>query len=124
MTSDGLTVTCKSDYMDVSLSRLEYPWLEPSLLDINLIQSQCTTFNITDMEIRIQAPLHRCGTRTLRKNKYVLEFRNIVMTRPKRPRGLRITYLPDIHFPFGCVYEMTQSNGKSELKSIGKDSRY
>lgn len=120
MTSDGLTVTCNSHAMDISLSRLVYPWLNPDLLHMNLIQSNCTAYNVTDIEVRIQAPLDGCGTRTLVKNKYVLESRNVFIARVKRPRGFSITYLPDIYFPFDCAYEITRSPGRTVLKAIGK----
>ena len=120
ITSAGVTVTCKSQYMDVALNRLVYPWLVPGTLHMNLIQSNCTAYNVTDMQIRIQAPIYGCGTNTLRKNKFVLESRNVFITREKRPPGFRITYLPDMHFPFICRYEITHSAGKTVLKQLGK----
>lgn len=122
MTSDGLTVTCKSHYMDVALSRLVYPWLDPGTLHMNLIQSNCAAYNVTDMHIRIQAPLYGCGTRTVRKNKFVVESRNVFIARVKRPPGFRITYLPDTYFPFVCRYEITRSAGEKVFKPLGKSS--
>lgn len=121
LTSDGVKVNCKSDFMDVSLSRLVYPWLDPGLLRISLIQSTCTAYTITDLEVRIQAPLSRCGSKTNLKNKYTLRSRNTVITQPRRPEGVLITYLPEIHFPFTCDYEITHAQGKTSLKPIGKD---
>ena len=120
MTSDGLTVTCKSHYMDVALDRLVYPWLDPGMLHLSLTQSNCTAYNVTDLQIRIQAPLYECGTKTLWKNKFVLESRNIFIARVKRPPGFRVIYLPDTYFPFGCRYEITRSAGKTVLKPLGK----
>ncbi|XP_073232789.1 uncharacterized protein [Porites lutea] len=119
LTSDGVKVNCKSDFMDVSLSRLVYPWLDPGLLRISLIQSTCTAYTITDLEVRIQAPLSRCGSKTNLKNKYTLRSRNTVITQPRRPEGVLITYLPEIHFPFTCDYEITHAQGKTSLKPIG-----
>lgn len=113
-------MTCKDQYMDVALNRLVYPWLIPESLRMSLIQSNCTVYNVTDMQIRIQAPLYGCGTSTLWKNKFVLESRNMFIAREKRPPGFRITYLPDMHFPFICRYEITRSAGKTILKSLGK----
>jgi len=120
LTSAGLTVTCKSQYMDVALNRLVYPWLVPGSLHMNLIQSSCTAYNVTDTQIRIQAPLYGCGTDTVWKNKFVLESRNMFIAREKRPPGFRIAYLPDMYFPFICRYEITRSAGKTILKSLGK----
>ena len=120
ITSDGLTVKCKSQYMDISISRLVYPWLDPNLLHMNLIQSNCTANSFTATYVRIQAPLAGCGTKTLRKNEFVLESRNMFIARPKRPRGFSITYLPNIYFPIVCAYEITQFAGKTMLKAIGK----
>jgi len=118
ITSDGLTVKCKSQYMDISISRLVYPWLDPNLLHMNFIQSNCTANSFTDTYVRIQAPLAGCGTKTLRKNEFVLESRNMFIARPKRPRGFSITYLPNIYFPIVCAYEITQFAGKTMLKAI------
>lgn len=118
LTSAGVTVTCKDQYMDVALNRLVYPWLIPESLHMSLIQSNCTVYNFTDMQIRIQAPLYGCGTSTLWKNEFVLESRNMFIAREKRPPGFRITYLPDMHFPFICRYEITRSAGKTVLKSL------
>lgn len=120
MTSDGLTVTCKTYYMDVTLNRLVYPWLNPETLHMNLIQSNCTAYNVTDLQIRIQAPLFGCGTKTVRKNKFVVESRNIFIARVKRRPGFRIIYLPDTYFPFVCRYEKTRSAGNTVLKPLGK----
>ena len=120
LTSAGVTVTCKSRYMDVALNRLVYPWLVPGSLHMSLMQSNCTAYNVTDMQIRIQAPLYGCGTNTLRKNKFVLESRNVFVTREKQTPGFRIKYLPDMHFPFICRYEIIRSAGKIVLKSLGK----
>ena len=113
-------MTCKPYYMDVTLSRLVYPWLNPGTLHMNLIQSNCTAYNVTDLQIRIQAPLFGCGTKTVRKNKFVLESRNIFIARQKRRPGFRIIYLPDTYFPFVCRYEITRSAGKTVLKPLGK----
>ncbi|KAM7443303.1 hypothetical protein ABFA07_007943 [Porites harrisoni] len=119
LTSDGVKVNCNSDFMDVSLSRLVYPWLDPGLLRISLIQSTCTAYTITDLEVRIQAPLSRCGSKTNLRNKYTLRSRNTVITQPRRPEGVLITYLPEIHFLFTCDYEITHAQGKTSLKPIG-----
>lgn len=121
LTSDGVKVNCNSDFMDVSLSRLVYPWLDPGLLRISLIQSTCTAYTITDLEVTIQAPLGRCGSKTNLQNKYTLRSRNTVITQPRRPEGVLITYLPEIHFPFTCDYEITHAQGKTSLKPIGED---
>lgn len=121
LTSDGVKVNCNSDFMDVSLSRLVYPWLDPGLLRISLIQSTCTAYTITDLEVRIQAPLGRCGSKTNLQNKYTLRSRNTVITQPRRPERVLITYLPEIHFPFTCDYEITHAQGKTSLKPIGED---
>ena len=120
MTSDGLRVECKNHFMEVTLSRLVYPWLDPSLLHMSLIQSNCTEYDVTDMYVRMQVPLTGCGTTVLRKNKFVLKFRNIFIAQAKRPRGFSITYLPQIHFPFVCAYEMTRLPGRTMLQAIGK----
>ncbi|KAL9978550.1 hypothetical protein ACROYT_G016078 [Oculina patagonica] len=118
LTSSGLTVMCKNHYMDVALNRLVYPWLDPGTLHMNLIQSNCTAYNVTDMQIRIQAPLYGCGTRTLRKNKFVLESRNVFIAREKRRPGFGVTYLPDTYFPFVCRYEITRFAGKIVFKPL------
>ncbi|XP_022782999.1 uncharacterized protein LOC111323825 [Stylophora pistillata] len=118
MKSDGLTVKCGTNTMDISLSRLVYPWLQPEKLHISLIRSNCNTYNASDMEIRIQAPLFGCGTRTVRRNKSVLDFRNVVIARVRRPKGFRVTYLPDVYFPFFCRYETTRSAGKPILQPL------
>lgn len=120
MKSDGLTVKCKNHFMEVTLSRLVYPWLDPSLLHMGLIQSNCTEYDVTDTYVRMQAPLAGCGTTVLRKNKFVLKFRNIFIAQAKRPRGFSITYLPQIHFPFVCAYEMIRSPRRTMLQAIGK----
>lgn len=113
---------CKNHYMDVALNRLVYPWLDPGTLHMNLIQSNCTAYNVTDMQIRIQAPLYGCGTKTLRKNKFVLESRNVFIAREKRPPGFNVTYLPDTYFPFVCRYEITRSAGKTVFKPLSKST--
>lgn len=118
--SDGLAVKCQSDRMDVTLSRLEYPWLDPSLLHLKLINSDCSAYNVTDSQVEIQIPLSRCGTRTRVKNKFVLESRNVVIIKAKRPPGVKVTYLPQIHFRIFCAYEMDRSRNEITLKGIGK----
>lgn len=118
MKSDGLTVKCKTNTIDISLSRLVYPWLQPEKFHISLVQLNCNTYNATDMIIRIQAPLFSCGTRTVRRNKFVLESRNVVIARVRRPKGFRVTYLPDVYFPFLCRHEITRSAGKPVFKPL------
>ena len=113
-------MTCKSNSMDVSLSRLVYPWLHPEKFHISLIQSNCAAYNVTEMQIRVQASLFGCGTRTLRRTKSVLESRNVVIARVKRPRGFSVTYLPDMYFPFLCRYEISRSAGKMVFKPLGE----
>ena len=120
MKSDGLTVKCRTNTIDISLSRLVYPWLQPEKFHISLVQLNCNTYNATDMIIRIQAPLFSCGTRTVRRNKFVLESRNVVIARVRRPKGFRVTYLPDVYFPFLCRHEITRSAGKPVFKLLGK----
>lgn len=116
--SDGLAVKCQSDRMDVTLSRLEYPWLDPSLLHLKLINSDCSAYNVTDSQVDIQIPLSRCGTRTRVKNKFVLESRNVVIIKAKRPPGVKVIYLPQIHFRIFCAYEMDRSRNEIALKGI------
>lgn len=118
MKSDGLAVTCHSDGMDVTLSRFAYPWLDPSLLHLSLIQSNCIAYNVTDSYVRIQVPLVGCGTKIRLKNKFVLESRNVIIIIARRPSGIKVIYLPQIHFRVFCAFEIDRSHKNTTLKAI------
>lgn len=125
----GRDISCLRDEMQLTLSRLTYPWLHPKYFDMHLLDNSCGLFHVNFTHIIVKTTYGECKTARRNTADGVIIYGNILIALVKFQPGQVITRVPDVFFPFQCRFDPTKKvtsissktsspKGNGELSSL------
>lgn len=95
--------------MQLTLSRLTYPWLHPKYFDMHLLDNNCGLFHVNFTHIIVKTTYKECKTTRRNIADGVIIYDNILMAFVRFQPGQVITRVPDVFFPFQCRFDPKKS---------------
>lgn len=119
ITLGGRDISCKRDEMQLTLNRLTYPWLHPKYFDMHLLDNDCGLFHVNFTHIVAKTAYGDCKT-TRRNTADGVIYGNILMAFVRFLPGQVITRVPDVFFPFQCLFDPKKTTSISSKTSDPK----
>ena len=116
ITLGGRDISCTRDEMQLTLNRLTYPWLHPKYFDMHLLDKDCGLFHVNFTHIIAKTAYGECKTRR-RNTPDGVNYGNILMAFVRFLPGQVITRVPDVFFPFQCLFDPKKTTSISSKTS-------